>query len=194
MSCPFLLCHTCCFSKSRSPVCQLPQEGRYLVSLFHGSDPSVNLGLWLIVSAQCQSPRQTNDRAGQEQPLCGLTHLAVVCPCILESLAQATNAVQHQAPDQVVLHGPVGRRQRLGYRTGEWYVPREVIWLMGPWLTGSMPSRELTASKVVEKASRTTPRYSLSVPGCWTPQGGFTYLTKALLATNIYLLMPFITE
>lgn len=31
---------------------------------------------------------------------------AVVCTCILESLAQATNAIQHQAPDQVVLHGP----------------------------------------------------------------------------------------
>lgn len=36
---------------------------------------------------------------------------------------------------------------------------------MGPWSTASMPRRELTASAVVEKASRTTPRYSLSAPG-----------------------------
>lgn len=54
----------------------------------------------------------------------------------------------------------------MGYRTGEWYTPREEIWFMGPWSTGSMPSRELTASGVVEEASRTTPRYSLSAPGC----------------------------
>ena len=44
----------------------------------------------------------------------GVTHLAVACTRFLKPLAQAADAVQHQAPNQVVLHGP-----RIG-GTGKW--------------------------------------------------------------------------
>ena len=39
----------------------------------------------------------------------GVTHLAVACTCFLKPLAQAADTVQHQAPNQVVLHGPRAR-------------------------------------------------------------------------------------
>lgn len=76
--------------------------------------------------------------AGSRPPPRGCTYLAVVGACVPEPPAQAANAVQHQAPDQVVLQGPVG-----GRGAGR-----------GQASAVCSPSREV---RVVGKTSRTAP-------------------------------------
>lgn len=61
------------------------------------------------------------------------SHLAVVGPCFLESLAQAADAVQHQTPDQVVLHGPEVWDRGVGMEQGRAMCPEGllVLWALG---------------------------------------------------------------
>lgn len=67
--------------------------------------------------------------------LCGgVAHLAVAGTGVLESLAQAADTVQHQAPDQVILHGPEqGQRAEGSAGTGVLDLPRRgcVLWALG---------------------------------------------------------------
>lgn len=79
----------CWSRKSRSRGC-CPPPAACCPRLLRGADPSAP--------------------AGSRPPPCGCTYLAVVGACVPEPPAQAANAVQHQAPDQVVLQGPVGGR------------------------------------------------------------------------------------
>lgn len=79
----------CWSRKSRSQGC-CPPPAACCPRLLRGADPGAP--------------------AGSRPPPRGCTYLAVVGACVPEPPAQAANAVQHQAPDQVVLQGPVGSR------------------------------------------------------------------------------------
>lgn len=79
----------CWSQKSRSRGC-CPPPAACCPRLLRGADPGAP--------------------AGSRPPPRGCTYLAVVGACVPEPPAQAANAVQHQAPDQVVLQGPVGGR------------------------------------------------------------------------------------
>lgn len=79
----------CWSRKSRSRGC-CPPPAACCPRLLRGADPGA--------------------LAGSRPPPRGCTYLAVVGACVPEPPAQAANAVQHQAPDQVVLQGPVGGR------------------------------------------------------------------------------------
>lgn len=82
------------------------------------------LGPWRVVSViKGQVAGQVWQRGGSHGYQ-GVTHLAVAA-CFAKPLAQAAGAVQHQAPNQVVLHGPRvgGTEKRMG--TGGWCLPRK---------------------------------------------------------------------
>lgn len=147
--CPTLtppLRHACWFRKSKSRGCCPPPAAR-----------SPLPAAWLLRGSD---PRAPGKPARWGPPLCGCTYLAVVGACVPEPPAQAADAVQHQAPDQVVLHGPVGRSVgRVG--TGECRLPRE-----GPRLVGPRPEvlSQAGSSGWWGKSAGQPPRYSASAP------------------------------
>lgn len=112
------------------------------------------------------------------------SHLAVVGPCLLESLAQAADAVQHQTPDQVVLHGPEGGGQSVGMEQGRAVSPERLLVL---WALGRLVLCQAEGSPQagwwgnLEDKPQTQPVCSRVLE---TARGGFASVSKALSATN----------